>query len=124
MNLQAILQYIQDQGHGTIGTDLFREHMPDYQQAVLITSQVPIQIDPYTCLCRGSIQVIARSIDEDLASNKAKQISSALRVSGVDIGDMHIYHMFPRNEPLVYPRSEGDLIEASVNVDISYYQGS
>ena len=121
MNFQFALNMLQDAGQGTIGVNLFRVSMPDsVSSGLLVVSQSPISINQYSKVRSGRFQVVARSQDPDLALTKAKSAAETLRVQGLELEGVRVYFMNPENEPLVYPKSQGGLFEASVNIEFSY----
>jgi hypothetical protein len=124
MNLESIVQYMQTQGLGSPGRDLFAYGMPDgVNRGLLVTSQMPILRNKYVSqLRRGEFQVIARgSLHADLI-NTLNSVSNALTVQGVTIGTMNFRFIMPLNNPLVFPRAESRLLEASVNFEFAFTQ--
>ena len=83
----------------------------------MVTSQRPIGISTdVRDLRRGSFQVIARSATHEGAANS---VIDAMPTGG-QIGDMLFRVLHPEHEPLLYPRSDGNSIEASVNFKFVY----
>ena len=122
MNLEELLIHMQGLGLGTPGQNLFRHQMPEQiQEGLLVTSQVPADIHPYVIQYRkGSIQVIARSPNGDAAITKLNGVVDAISGEGLDLPSARVLRLYPRHEPLLYPKSEGALYEASVNFDIVF----
>ena len=121
MNLAPIVELLEAENFGTIGKDLFRNFMPhDVREGLLVTIQMPVEIDRYLNYCKGSFQVVARGTDWESPRLVMVDVSKVLCGEGLSLGDMYFYFMRPRHEPLIFPKSEGDLIEASVNFDFIY----
>jgi hypothetical protein len=100
----------------TQGVNLFHSHMPaQITDGTLILTRVPIYPDAYNGMRKGTFQVIVRGTDLVAAHDKASAIAKALRGEGAVAGDVKFLFIFPENEPLVFPRTEGSLFEASVN---------
>jgi len=113
---QAIVDYLQAQGLGTTGKDLFRAHMPaKVVSGSLVLTRTMIDDDPYSRLKKGSIQIISRDATADLAYERAAAIKSVLRLQGVVMGEVSFKFIIPKHEPLVFPRTDGGEFEASVN---------
>lgn len=86
----------------------------------MVTSQRPIGISTdVRDLRRGSFQVIARSATHEGARAAANSVIDAMPTGG-QIGDMLFRVLHPEHEPLLYPRSDGNSIEASVNFKFVY----
>jgi hypothetical protein len=70
---------------------------------------------------KAEFQVIVRHTDHVLGRAMADEISGFLTVkkSGI-IGNMNVRQVLPRNMPLVFPASEGDLLEWSIHFDAAY----
>lgn len=117
----ALVELIKLAGFGTVGVDLFHTHMPSEVKAgTLVLTRVPISNDPYNRLRKGTFQVICRSPTPEGSHDKASAIAKALRGEGaVATNGVSFKFIFPINEPLVFPRTEGSLFEASVNFQIA-----
>lgn len=121
-NLDMVVEYLEAMGWGTPGVNLFRGNMPDaIHEGLLLTIQTPVTINPYVyALRQGAFQVIARGTDEDEVKQRLMGVSDTLNVQGLELGDMTFRYIKPRHEPLVFPRSGGDLIESLVNFDFVF----
>jgi hypothetical protein len=124
MNLESIVQFMREKGLGTPGQNLFAYGMPEsVSQGLLVTSQMPIQRNKYvTQLRRGEFQVIARGSLHAELIDRLNSVSDALNVQGVIIGDMNFRFIVPLNNPLVFPRADSRLLEASVNFEFAFTQ--
>lgn len=123
MNLQPVLEYVATQNLGVRGRDLFRYFMPsDIDEGILITSQMPHPLNPYLPgKYMGDFQVIVRGIDVDEVRSRAVSLLKALTLRSVTMGEMRFFYIQPRHAPLVYPKSDGNYIEASVNFECQYF---
>lgn len=124
MNPEELLVHMQDLGLGVIGQDLFRHHMPEkVSSGLLLTIQTPTSVNPYAIGYRkGQIQLVARAKTADQATAKANDTIKTLSGEGLDLPSVKVLRLYPRHEPLLYPKSEGALYEASVNFDIVFVQ--
>lgn len=114
--LQALVDFIQAQGLGTPGKDLFRGFMPaQVETGTVILARVQIDDDPYCRVKKGTFQVVTRAATGDLAYDKAVAIKKVLRLEGADMGGVSFKFILPKHDPLVFPRTDGGQYEASVN---------
>lgn len=121
MDLTPLVQHLENEGLGTIGQDLFRNNMPaSVNEGLVVVTQMPIIIDSYLGTCKGSFQIIARASDYDTPRLKMTEVMIAMNGQGAIHGDMLFHFIKARNEPMIFPKSEGDQIEASVNFDFVY----
>jgi len=123
MDIAALLTYIETGGFGIKGESLFRGFMPSrVKEGVLLVTQVPSLISPYTGLRQGAFQLIARASNEDRAREIAATIIPFLdRVDGLVCGTTNYHVVRARHDPLTFPASAGaDVYEASVNFDVVY----
>lgn len=126
MDLIVLANHLQSQGFGTTGVDLFAYAMPDgISRGLLVTSQMPIYRHQYANeLYRGEFQVVARGSDHDEIRSRLGSVADALNARGVVLGDMNFRFIFPKHAPLVFPRADSQLLEASVNFEFAYTQQS
>ena len=124
MNLQAIVKYLDDEGFGVMGETLFRDFMPHaIDEGVMVFNMTPVPVDPYLGISKGSFQIVGRGNDQDLSQEKMEGVKNAFRGGrGMLLDDMKFDYIQPEHEPFVFPRTEGDLIEASVSFAFSYHQ--
>jgi len=120
--LEPIIDYLETQGIGLKGKDLFRESMPStVSRGLLLLAMDPVQIDSYLGgMRRGTFQIVARSITHDDARSLAYNAMQAIDEAGLVLNGMKFLSLWPVNEPLLFPQSEGDLIEASVYYNFVY----
>jgi hypothetical protein len=125
MDLEAIAIKLEVDGLGTRGVDLFYDNMPvAVTRGLLITAQMPIKRNLYVPSMRtGAFQVISRQLDDVDYVDPALILESAiasLSGQGVTIGSMNFRYIRAESDPFVFPRSDGDIIEASVNFDFLF----
>jgi hypothetical protein len=115
-------------GLGTLGKDLFVHGMPESVPAGLVVlNRVAANDIDYDLPAwrRDGFQVVARHGSPLEAEKLARRVMAALHFHGwrqlAPAGAMtvptDVLFIRPRHEPIVYPRSPGDLHEASVNFD-------
>lgn len=124
MNLIDMVAFMQQKGLGVPGQSLFAYAMPDQvASGLLVTSQMPIKRHLYVNqLYRGEFQVIARGSEHTSLITQLDSVASALTLQGVTIGSMNFRFISPVNAPLVFPRAESRLLEASVNFKFAFTQ--
>lgn len=126
--IEAITEYVRSLHIEGIDQNVFAYNLKVDEGAVFVASA--LGVDPeIPKMYRGSFQLVVRGRDISSTQSIAKKISDALdyneRISkglAPDIG-VHPYvvkYIRPRHLPLLYPRSDGDLYEASVNFDICF----
>lgn len=126
MNTAPIATYLSSIGHGTIGVDLFADHMPEHVvRGILVIARTTTQIDPYIHgLRRGEFRVIVRSDDDAAGAAKANQLVEDLRLleikQEITLGNMCFKCLYPVHEPLKYPWSENGVLEFSINFRCTY----
>lgn len=128
MRYDLIVAYLQAQGLGTAGVDVFAHRMPAHvKSGILIRGPLDgIKHDHYIPgYFKAPIQVIYRHFDQVTGDTKAKQISAALTLHNCQFSDagvpaMHVQQMLPNTLPIHYPRLEGEGIEWSLNFDTVY----
>ena len=121
MNLQPIRDYIGDNTDMTVGEDLFTFSMPPQvkEGVIVVTETAGQHVDHYMPgIFKGRYQIISRSPDYDAAYDRAQELFDLLNMREVDLGDYVVTYSMPRHTPMPYRRSEGDLVECSVNFNI------
>lgn len=116
----AVVARIQQSGLGIPGKTLFHTHMPaGVGKGVLVMARVPVMIDPYTNLRKGTFQVIVRAATILDASALAVQLMQVLTTEGAKQGPVRFLFIKPEHDPLMFPRTEGGQFEASVNYNFA-----
>lgn len=121
--IERLAEHLSQNGLGLfLGENLFIGQLPStISSGILVTSQMPIYIDAYTQLKKGEIQVVTRDKDVMEALTMMNNVKWALeKHPDLHIWGLKIHLLRAKHEPLIYPRSDGDLIEASVNFELVY----
>lgn len=127
MNLLEIAEYLEslDMGLRVTGTakNLYLNHMPaQVTQGVMLREQSPGAVIDHEIprFYRIVFQAVVRH-DNFLKGRKmAEDVSAALTLHEFTIGSMQFHYIRPRHLPFVFPASQGDLLEFSVNFDACY----
>lgn len=124
MKLEIVSKLIHEAGIAREGKDLFVGHMPEAVESgvLLIAPQTGETIDEeLPCYRKSRFQIIVRASRREAGIACAKMLMDELTVSNTKLssGDF-IVKMRPRHEPVIYPVSEGDYLEISVNYDAVY----
>lgn len=117
MRLDSILQCLEDNGIGIQGTDLFAHRMPyTTQNGVLVRQKLIGDIidGDLPLYIKAEFQVIVRDPQYEDGYLKMQTIMEALTISETSLQNFYVKRMRPLRNPVVYPVSEGDLIEMSV----------
>lgn len=124
MKLEPIQDYIAGSTDLTMGRDLFVYSMPaSAKSAVLIvTENAGNQVDhEVKGVFKGRYQIIVRDSDMGRCTTRAYELFDLLDLTETDVGEYVITYSRPRHTPNpIGGRSEGDLIEMSINFDLRY----
>lgn len=122
MNLEAIAEYLQGEGVGAVAKTIFCYKMPDkVESAILLRDRLQgDRIDHETGLMKGGFQLIARAKTQSGAKSLAREAAVVLSMLNKRVEDMEIKYLLPRGEPVVFPVSDGQLVEALVVFDAAY----
>ncbi len=71
---------------------------------------------------RTEFQVIVRAANYESGESLMQKVFQILTLEETQVGDMHIKHCYPRFEPVVYPISDGNLLEFSTDFNIAFYK--
>lgn len=121
--LEALAQLLQDTGLGVQGENIFVHMMPSsVSQGILLLSPlsgVPIdhELPGYR---KTSFQAIVRHTSHASGKALAEQMSNALSLVNTTLSGYDVKFILPRHEPVVFPVSEGDFLEISVNFEAVY----
>ena len=127
MKMDSLAQKISDDGLATPGVNLFIHKMPSkVESGILLLNKlsgtpIDFELPGYR---RTGFQVIVRHTDYTAGIELMENVVSSLTIKGGEtlLGDMHVKHILPKHEPVVFPVSEGDFLEISVNFDAVYIQ--
>lgn len=117
MKASDMAQYLEDQGHGTVGTDIFYSFQPDTPDAcITVLDTGGLAPDRYIPHAEPTFQVLVRSTTYDLAEAKAEAIVTELHDSvHKTIGGDYHYYIFLLTEPAAIGRDENGRDEISIN---------
>lgn len=123
MNLAPLAEYLELEDIAVAGKDLFLYQMPSTVSVgiLLLTPLSGTEIDYYLPGYRKTtFQVIVRHTDHVEGQALAELISATLTLANKQLTNMNVNYIRPKHEPVVYPVSEGDFLEFSVNYDANY----
>lgn len=123
MNLHPIRDYIAANTSLKVGETLFSYSIPaDVDVGVLVVSEpAGNRVDhEIKGVFKGRYQIIVRDKDFDSGMLRANQLFTLLDLIETDMYEYVVTYSRPRNTPLPFARSDGDLIEFSINYDIRY----
>lgn len=124
--LIAIGEYMQNNGFGQLGSDLFVFHMPETVSTgilILDDNDNSTEIDEYIPNLRKShFRMIVRSSDYQIGYGIAKDLRDRLNFYNVMIGDYRFLRLRPTYDPVAYPVPDSDIIEVSVNFWAAYIE--
>ena len=123
MNLDPIRDYIAANTTLTVGKDLFSYSMPPQvdKGVLILTEAAGNRVDhEVKGVFKGRYQIIVRDTDYDIGMLRANQMFNLLDLLEENMGTYVVTYSRPRHTPLPFSRSEGDLIEFSINFDLRY----
>tara|TARA_R110000851_G_C13102760_1_gene569250 strand:- start:33162 stop:33545 length:384 start_codon:yes stop_codon:yes gene_type:complete len=126
MKLEPIAQHLVTEDVAEQGVDLFIYNMPSGVEIgiLLISSLSGTEIDyELPGFKRTSFQAIVRHTEFVEGRELADLVSSTLTLkNGTMLDNLLVRYIRPRHEPVVYPVSEGDYLEFSINFDAVYIE--
>jgi hypothetical protein len=124
--LDAVAEYLESQGLGTRGQDLFVFHMPEGVNAgilVIADNDMATEVDEYIPkLKKSRFRVIVRHADYQSAVTLAYQVRNALDLHRATVGGISVLRLRSAYDPIAYPVPESDVIEVSVNLWSAYIE--
>lgn len=121
MILKEMATILEENNIGTLGIDLFIYFMPfDVAVGILLLPRLSGELidNDITGLRRGGFQVVVRTPDYD--DTLVNSIVPLLTIRGKVVKGLDIKYTLPKSEPVVYPATDGNNIEYSVNFDAVY----
>lgn len=125
MNLHPIAEYIEQNNIGKLGKTLFINMMPiDLNLGILIRNtltgtKIDYELEDYF---DARFQLIVRADTYPKGDELMQQVIDLLNFKNQQLGNMHFNFIRPRTEPVVYPLSEGNLLEFSVDFHVNFYK--
>ena len=123
MNLDPIADYLAANSDLAVGVDLFTYSMPPFVDAgVLLVAEMTHSFVDHEMpgIFKNRYQAIVRDSVYDTGKARADEIFAKLYLRNVDLGEYVVTYSRPLNQPIPFSRSEGDLVEFSVNFEIRY----
>lgn len=131
MKLEFLAQVLVDADIGTLGTDIFVHYMPgECRRGVLLKNPLAgTNVDPgLPGYYRTKMQAIVRAETQADGEDLAKKVGKALKMFNRKFLNvdgslaMQVNHIYPAQQPIVYPYTPGQTIEWSLNYHTSYVQ--
>lgn len=125
MNLLPLVEHLQAKKVGTMGKTLYINMLPiGVPTAVLLRNslngtEIDYELPGYS---RTQFQAIVRAPGYPQGEALMERLTAALTLADKTIGPYHFNYCRPRTEPVVFPLSEGNLLEFSVYFDVSCYK--
>lgn len=127
MNLLPLATHLQTKKVGTMGKTIFINMLPiDVSLGVLLRNDlngtdIDYELPGYS---KARFQAIVRAPGYPQGEALMEKLTAALTLNNTTIGQYRFNYMRPRTEPVVFPLSEGNLLEFSVYFDVSCYKVS
>jgi len=124
MRLEPITDYIEQETDLTNGVDLFTHSMPAGASTgvLVVTEGAGNRVDhEIKGIFTGRYQVIVRDKNYGAATQRAYELFNMLDLVEEDLGVYVVTYSRPRHTPIpIGGRSNGDLIELSINFEFRY----
>lgn len=131
MWLEDLAIYVREQDVAGIGTNVFIYTLKENDVGAMLTSHTAGMLSSKDIpdYYKGALQLIVRSNSAKDAEVQAAAVSKLLssqekqklgQGEGLTLPSIQVNYIYPRHLPVVYPRSDGDFYEASVNFDICF----
>lgn len=124
MNIDSLAGKVEAAGLGVLGSSLFVHVMPDDCTAGIVLvgkptgSPVDAEIPGYRP--GAGFQAVVRHASYTDGFSLIRQVVSLLTTEKTTMAGMFVNYIRPRHEPVITPRSAGNLLEFSVNFDANY----
>jgi len=123
VNLLTFVDRLTERGIGVAGESIFINNMPvNCKKGILLRgpstgTAINHELPGYY---KTHFQLIVRAGNEVSADTLMKSAVSALSLKNFDLAGMHVNYCRPRTKPILFPLSQGGIIEATVNMDICF----
>lgn len=125
MNLMPLVDRLEADGVGVKAKTLFINMIPvDAPKGVLLRNNLngtPIDYE-LPGYFKTDFQVIARAPTYQEGDALIASVFDSLTVSETQIGSLYIRYMRPRTKPVVFPISQGNLLEFSTVFDVVFME--
>lgn len=116
--IDDIAQYLEDEGVGTLGNNLFKTYMPDtgMSMCVCVLDTGGLEPDAYLPTHEPTFQVYIRADSYSAGKSKLEDVREALHRQGNLVsGDSHIYFILAQSEGGHIGRNDRGQDEFSIN---------
>ncbi|CCG43292.1 minor capsid protein [Magnetospirillum molischianum] len=122
MKIDDLADRLGEKGVGVVGVDVFTHYMPDTCEAgvLLLLGDDPIDAEIGSYRPNAKFQAVVRHSQYPAGFALADKVIDALTIMEEKTAGMFINFCRPRHEPVVFPRSTGNLLEWSINFDANY----
>ena len=124
MDLNPLVRYLENQGVGVVGKDLFSFSMPDSvtRGVVLMAPLSGVKVDNELgrCYFEGKFQAIIRDPSYQDGYERAEEVRNALTKDYLVVEGQTFKKIHPKHLPVPFKRSDGNQIEFSINFDIVF----
>ena len=125
MKLVQIAEYLQDNGLGVMGENLFVNMMPvDCLSGILLRdpptgAEIDYELPGYF---KSHFRLIVRATNYEQGRELIESAAAALTISDTSIGDIYFRFMRPRTQPVAFPISPGNLMEFLIDMRVIYME--
>lgn len=125
MNLLPLAEHLQAKKVGVMGKSIYINMLPiDVSLGALLRNdlngtEIDYELIGYS---RTRFQAIVRAPTYPQGESLMEKLTQAITVNNTRMGMYHFNYIRPRTEPVVFPLSEGNLLEFSVYFDVSCYK--
>lgn len=126
MKVKQFAEYLEENGVGTIGKDIFVQHLPERAASTSIMLKNSLEGTPIDHELpgyrRGRFQAVIRCKANKFEEGEelAQLVSDTLTCYEKAIGEFHFNYLRPISEPVAYQLSDGANYEFSVNFMANY----
>lgn len=117
--LSDLADYLEDNGLGTVGTDIFYSYAPGtVAPGIFVLDDSGLQPGKYVPTKKPGFQVFIRAVDYDTGNTKLESVRSLLHnVRNTLVGSTYFYYILARANGGSIGRNEAGHDEFSINFD-------
>ena len=118
MNLMHLCHHLEQAQLGKVGTSIFLNMIPiNVNKGILLRNPlVGTRIDyELSGHINTEFQVIVRTTSYEHGEELMNKVFAALTLDQVAVGDLFVSMCYPQFQPVVYPLSDGNLLELSTD---------
>ena len=126
MNLETLAASLETAGVGVRGKSIFVNFMPEDCKVGIVLMQkmtgtmIDYELPNYRHGPATGFQLIVRHSSNTKGLALINQAAAALTMVNTQMMDMWVNFSRPKHDPVVFPRSTGNLLEFSVNFEANY----